>query len=39
MLPRAVSAHGGKYYFDDAQEWPDTMMVTYDFAAGLPADV
>src|SRR5262245_26108898 len=33
-LPRAVSAHGGKYYFDDAQEWPDTMMVIYDFAPG-----
>jgi predicted dehydrogenase len=33
-VPRAVSAHGGKYYFDDAQEWPDTMMVTYDFEPG-----
>jgi predicted dehydrogenase len=33
-LPRAVSAHGGKYYFDDDQEWPDTLMVTYDYAAG-----
>ena len=33
-LPRAVAAMGGKYYFDDAQEWPDTMMVTYDFAPG-----
>ena len=31
-LPRAVSALGGKYYFDDLQEWPDTLMVTYDFA-------
>lgn len=30
-LPRAVSAHGGKYYFDDAQEWPDTLIVTYDY--------
>ena len=30
-LPRSVSAHGGKYYFDDAQEWPDTLMVTYDY--------
>jgi predicted dehydrogenase len=30
-IPRAVSAHGGKYYFDDAQEWPDTLMVTYDY--------
>ncbi len=30
-LPRAVSALGGKYYFDDDQEWPDTLMVTYDY--------
>lgn len=29
--PRSVSAHGGKYYFDDAQEWPDTLMATYDY--------
>jgi predicted dehydrogenase len=34
LLPRAVSALGGKYYFNDAQEWPDTLMVTYDFAPG-----
>jgi predicted dehydrogenase len=34
-VPRAVSALGGKYYFDDAQEWPDTLMVTYDFAPGV----
>ncbi len=31
VLPRAVTAQGGKYYFDDAQEWPDTLMVTYDY--------
>lgn len=31
-IPRTVSAHGGKYYFDDAQEWPDTLMVTYDYS-------
>ena len=30
-LPRRVFASGGKYYFDDAQEWPDTLMVTYDY--------
>ncbi len=24
-LPTRVSAIGGKYYFDDAQEWPDTL--------------
>ncbi len=34
-VPRSVSAHGGKYYFDDAQEWPDTMMVTYDYGGYL----
>lgn len=33
-LPSRVSAHGGKYYFDDDQEWPDTLMVTYDYASG-----
>ena len=31
-LPRSVSAHGGKHYFDDDQEWPDTLMATYDYA-------
>ncbi len=30
-LPRAVSASGGKLFFDDAQEWPDTQMVTYEY--------
>lgn len=34
-LPRSVSASGGKYYFDDAQEWPDTLMVTYDYPGRL----
>ncbi len=34
-VPKVVSAHGGKYYFDDAQEWPDTMMVTYDYGGYL----
>ena len=33
--PATVSAHGGKYYFDDAQEWPDTLMVTYDYSGYL----
>lgn len=34
-VPRTASAYGGKYYFDDAQEWPDTMMVTYDYGGYL----
>jgi len=33
-VPRAVSAHGGKYFYDDAQQWPDTLMVTYDYEGG-----
>lgn len=31
----AVSAHGGKAYFaGDMQEWPDNLMVTYDYGDG-----
>jgi predicted dehydrogenase len=33
-MPNRISAHGGKWYFDDAQEFPDTMQVTYEYAAG-----
>ena len=33
-LPSSVSAHGGKWYFDDAQQFPDTMQVTYEYGAG-----
>jgi predicted dehydrogenase len=30
-VPARISALGGKYYFDDVQEWPDTLQVTYDY--------
>lgn len=30
--PHRVAAHGGKWYFDDLQEWPDTLEVSYQFA-------
>jgi predicted dehydrogenase len=30
-FPQRVTAGGGVYRHDDAQETPDTMMVTYDF--------
>jgi predicted dehydrogenase len=30
-MPQAISCSGGKYFFQDAQEWPDTMLVTYDY--------
>lgn len=35
VWPTAISAHGGKLYFDDAQEWPDTLMATYDYGGTL----
>lgn len=31
---KSVSAHGGKNYFDDIQEWPDNLICTYDFGNG-----
>jgi predicted dehydrogenase len=34
-FPSKISANGGKWYFDDMQEWPDTLQVTYEFA-GTP---
>ena len=30
-LPRAVFASGGKWYFDDAPEFPDTLQANYEF--------
>src|SRR5688500_1934457 len=33
-LPRTVSAAGGKWYFDDMQEWPDTLQVDYQYDLG-----
>ena len=40
-LPTKISATGGKWYFDDLQEWPDTLQVNYEFAGdnGKPARV
>ncbi|MSR32188.1 MAG: Gfo/Idh/MocA family oxidoreductase [Gemmataceae bacterium] len=29
--PDAISTAGGKFFFDDVQEWPDTMQVTYEY--------
>lgn len=30
-LPNTVSTGGGKWYFDDMQEWPDTLQVNYEY--------
>jgi predicted dehydrogenase len=33
--PAAVSSSGGKLYFDDVQEWPDTLNVTWEYPGAL----
>jgi predicted dehydrogenase len=35
--PVAISAHGGKYAFQDDGTIPDTMQVTFEFASGAIA--
>ncbi len=35
-LPRKIWASGGKWYYDDAQEFPDTLQVSYEFASAHP---
>ncbi len=35
-LPHKVAATGGKWYFDDMQEFPDTLQANYEFAGQPP---
>lgn len=36
-LPSRVACLGGKYFFDDDQEWPDTQYAVFEYpAAGKP---
>jgi predicted dehydrogenase len=36
--PTKVSALGGRYYFDDDGEFPDTQQVTFEYAGSEEAD-
>jgi predicted dehydrogenase len=36
VLPARINAMGSKRYFDDDQEFPDTMQVTYEYATDVP---
>ncbi len=36
VMPRRIAAVGGKHYFDDMQEFPDTLQVTYEYAGKRP---
>jgi len=36
--PTKISANGGKYFFDDEQEFPDTQQVTFEYPGdGTPS--
>jgi hypothetical protein len=35
-LPNSIYASGNKWYFDDAQEFPDTLQVNYEYAGKAP---
>ena len=30
-MPESISCSGGKFFFEDDQQWPDTMLVNYDY--------
>jgi predicted dehydrogenase len=30
-MPRTISCSGGKFFFDDDQQWPDTMLINYEY--------
>ncbi|MEX1231558.1 MAG: Gfo/Idh/MocA family oxidoreductase [Planctomycetaceae bacterium] len=35
-LPSSICATGGKWYFDDIQEFPDTLQVNYEYPGRPP---
>ncbi|MBW3541168.1 MAG: Gfo/Idh/MocA family oxidoreductase [Planctomycetes bacterium] len=37
-LPTSIHASGGKWYFDDMQEFPDTLQATYEYGSGQVED-
>jgi hypothetical protein len=30
-MPDAICCSGGKFFFEDDQEWPDTMLINYEY--------
>ncbi len=36
-MPTRIVATGGKLFFDDAQDWPDTQMISYEFGGSPTA--
>lgn len=36
VFPSSIVATGGKWYFDDMQEFPDTLQVNYEYSGKTP---
>lgn len=34
-MPEAIYCSGGKFFFDDDQQWPDTMLISYEYPGQL----
>jgi predicted dehydrogenase len=30
-MPEAISSSGGKFFFKDDQQWPDTLLINYEY--------
>ncbi len=30
-MPKAICCSGGKFFFEDDQQWPDTMLINYEY--------
>ena len=30
-MPRAITCAGGKFFFEDDQQWPDPMLISYEY--------
>ncbi len=30
-MPQAICCSGGKFFFEDDQQWPDTMLISYEY--------
>ena len=35
--PSRITALGGKYFFDDDQQWPDTQYVVFEYSGAAPS--
>jgi predicted dehydrogenase len=34
-MPQAIYCSGGKFFFQDDQQWPDTMLISYEYSGKI----